>query len=500
MDNKILEPLLQTLLGYGEAHQLFSRDERDYCYNQLLFFFEVEKLNSIDNQAVAFTTLSELLSMLYPFDKNHLPQELFESAVMNILMPRPHAINDRFWHLYRQNPEEATSYFYHLAIASHYINKDRLNLDKKWKYTSPFGLLDITINLAKPEKDPKAILQAHQNKEKKYPTCPLCKENVGYAGTCNQAPRQQHRIVRLTLGEQPYYLQYSPYLYYDEHAIVFHEEHRPMRIDRQAFTMMFDFVDQFPHYFIGFNADLPIVGGSILSHDHAQAGRYTFAMHRASTIDRYETKRYPSIKIGRLHWPISTLRLESTNRTELIALANQILTHWRNYSDPQVELLASTEKTRHNTITPILRKEKKIYILDLALRNNRTNDAHPDGIFHPHRPWHAIKKENIGLIEVMGLAILPGRLLSELSILKSWLLGDNVSTDFMHKFRDIYDYVNKNYLNITQDSVDKILDHAVGAVFFHVLEDVGIFKQHPLAQERFLRCLSALLEGDLHVS
>ena len=336
-------------------------------------------------------------------------RDIFDTKLMNCLTPRPAQVRRAFWEAYAQSPAQATDYFYGLSQNSNYIRRDRIAKDRRWVYDGEFGPLDITINKSKPEKDPRDIAAAGKAKASGYPLCLLCAENEGYAGRIGHPARANHRIIPLQLGGESWALQYSPYVYYNEHCIVLSMAHRPMAVSRAGFIRLLDFVGQFPHYFVGSNADLPIVGGSILSHDHFQGGRYVFAMEKAEIEQAFDLPGFEDVTCGRVHWPISVLRLRCADPGRLADAADAVLTHWRGYSDPDAGILARTDAP-HNTITPIARRRGELFELDLALRNNRTTPEHPLGLFHPHAQWHHIKKENIGLIEVMGLAVLPARL------------------------------------------------------------------------------------------
>ncbi|MGN0145312.1 MAG: UDP-glucose--hexose-1-phosphate uridylyltransferase, partial [Clostridium sp.] len=422
-------------------------------------------------------------------------RDLFDTKVMNCLMPRPSEVIYKFNKLYNESPEKATDYYYKLSIASNYIRKDRINKNIIWKTHTEYGDLDITINLSKPEKDPRDIAKAKLLKSTSYPKCLLCKENEGFYGNLNHPARQTHRIIPLKLGTEKYFLQYSPYTYYNEHCIILNSEHIPMKISRKTFENLLNFIDILPHYFAGSNADLPIVGGSILSHDHYQGGRYTFAMEKAPIEKTYSIKGYENITVGRVKWPMSVIRLNGDNKKTLIDLSSHILDVWRNYSDESVEILSITNNEPHNTITPIARRKNGNYELDLVLRNNRTSDKYPLGIFHPHNEVHHIKKENIGLIEVMGLAVLPARLKEELTLLKDALikkLPDISDNEIISKHNDWYKYLISNYDTITEDNVCEILQKEIGIKFAEVLKHAGVFKRNEKGMSAFDKFISTL--------
>ena len=409
-------------------------------------------------------------------------------------MPRPSQIQERFWKEYEKSPQDATAYYYKLSQDSDYIRRYRIKKDRKWTVDTEYGTLDITINLSKPEKDPKAIAAAGKAKSASYPKCQLCMENEGYAGRTNHPARENHRIIPIQIQGSKWGFQYSPYVYYNEHCIVFNGEHIPMKIDRKAFAKLFDFIKLFPHYFLGSNADLPIVGGSILSHDHFQGGNYTFAMAKAPIIENFTVAGYEDVTAGIVKWPLSVIRLQSADVERIIDLADHILNKWRGYTDEAAFIFAETDGTPHNTITPIARKRGDLYELDLTLRNNITTDEHPLGVYHPHAKLHHIKKENIGLIEVMGLAVLPARLKGEMELLKEYILeGKDIrSNEQIEKHADWVDEFLPNYPDVNADNIEHILEQEVGKVFCQVLEDAGVYKCTPEGLEAFHRFISVL--------
>lgn len=422
-------------------------------------------------------------------DGGVVSRDLLDTAVMGCLTPRPREVIRKFWEDYEEDPKKATDGFYSLATDSDYIRSYRIEKDRKWPAPTPYGDLDITINLAKPEKDPKAIAAALTNKAKAgYPKCLLCHSNEGYAGRLDHPARQTIRHIPLELGGERWYLQYSPYVYYNEHCIVFSEEHRPMKIERQTFVRLLEFLKMFPHYTIGSNADLPIVGGSILTHEHYQGGHYTFAMARAKIREEIHFKGFEDIKAGIVHWPMSVIRLDGKDPERLVELADRILVKWRTYSDPSVDIYAETDAP-HNTITPIARMRDGEFELDLVLRNNRTTEEYPLGIFHPHSELHHIKKENIGLIEVMGLAVLPSRLLKEMeSLRKALLAGDDLRADAaLAVHADWAEEVMAAHPEANADNLEKILQEEIGIVFSKVLEHAGVFKDTEEGRAAFER-------------
>lgn len=422
-------------------------------------------------------------------------RDLFDARIMGLLMPRESEIVKEFYNKYEnESKEKATSWFYDLSKSSNYIMTQRIAKNLWWPVQTEYGDLEITINLSKPEKDPKEIAKAKLMKQLTYPKCLLCKENVGYAGRVNHPARQNHRIIPMTLGNKDWFLQYSPYVYYNEHCIVFNGQHVPMKIDKAAFRKLFDFVKLFPHYFLGSNADLPIVGGSILSHDHFQGGNYTFAMAKADIIKEFSVDGFDDVKCGIVKWPLSVIRLQSEDSDRIIELADHILKAWRGYTDEDAFIYAETDGTPHNTITPIARFKDGMFELDLALRNNITTEEHPLGVYHPHEELHHIKKENIGLIEVMGLAVLPSRLKGEMNLLAEYILeGKDIrENEAIEKHAHwAYGFL-ANYDDVNKDNVMDIIQAEIGKVFVKVLEDAGVYKCTPDGLEAFLRFVKTL--------
>ena len=420
-------------------------------------------------------------------------RDLFDTELMGRLTPRPAQVISKFQALYREAPQKATDWYYELSQDTNYIRRDRIAKDMQWKTDTEYGQLDITINLSKPEKDPKAIAAARDLPASNYPRCQLCAENEGYAGRVNHPARQNHRIIPITINDSPWFLQYSPYVYYNEHCICLNSVHTPMKIDRACFGKLLDFVRQFPHYFVGSNADLPIVGGSILAHDHFQGGRYTFAMEKAPVETPFAFPGFEDVKAGIVKWPMSVVRLACQDSGRLVELADRILTAWRGYTDEAATILAETEGVPHNTITPIARTRDGKYELDLVLRNNLTTEEHPLGLYHPHAELHHIKKENIGLIEVMGLAVLPARLKEELAaVADSLVSGSDLRASVLtEKHADWAERFQTKY-TITRENALDIVQRETGLVFAQVLEHAGVYKRSNEGREAFLRFLKTI--------
>lgn len=501
----MLNENIKKLVEYGIETGLTPECERIYTTNLLLEMFhedsyedvEVEKIPVDDDGEGLEQVLSELLAEAVKrgiIEDSIGYRDLFDTKLMNCLLPRPAQVQKEFWEHYGHSPEEATAYYYKFSRDSDYIRRYRVKKDMKWKVESPYGEIDITINLSKPEKDPKAIAAAKNAKNNSYPKCQLCMENEGYAGRLDHPARENHRIIPITINGGEWGFQYSPYVYYNEHCIVFNGQHIPMKIDRAAFTKLFDFVKQFPHYFLGSNADLPIVGGSILSHDHFQGGNYTFAMAKAPVEKEVTIPGYEDVECGIVKWPLSVLRIRHKDEKRLIELADHVLGAWRGYTDEAAFIYAETDGEPHNTITPIARKVGDVYELDLTLRNNITTEEHPLGVYHPHAQYHNIKKENIGLIEVMGLAVLPARLKEELEILADYLVeGKDIrSNEKIEKHADWVAGFLPKYSEISRENVMDILKEEVGQTFVHVLEDAGVYKCNEEGRKAFLRFIETL--------
>ena len=488
---------LDALVRYGIGCGLIEQADACYVKNRLL---EILRLDEAPAGERIHAELPELLAALTDdavrrglIGGSVTERDLFDTKLMGALTPYPHEVRAEFARRYAASPEAATDWFYRFSQDTNYIRRDRIARDLKWKYASPYGALDITINLSKPEKDPRDIAAAKAAPQSGYPRCLLCAENEGYAGRGNHPARQNHRILPLTLDGSQWYLQYSPYVYYNEHCIALNAEHRPMHIDGVTFRRLLDFVKIFPHYFIGSNADLPIVGGSILSHDHFQGGRYRFAMEEAPVEREVRFADFPAVRAGVVRWPMSVIRLTSADRAQLLALAERILARWRGYSDPEAGVFAETDGVPHNTITPIARRRGADYELDLVLRCNITTPELPLGVFHPHPELHHIKKENIGLIEVMGLAVLPARLKKELEGVRTAILtgADLRQDETLGKHADWVDELRQRY-DFTPENTEDILRQEVGAVFTRVLEDAGVFKRNDAGQRAFGRFLASI--------
>lgn len=491
---------IEKLVQYGIDTGLTPECERIYTRNLLLEMFHEDAWEDVilDGQEIV---LEDVLKALLDeavergiIEDSIVYRDLFDTKLMNCLMPRPSQVQAEFAKRYEVSPEEATDYYYKLSQDSDYIRRYRVKKDRKWKVESPYGEIDITINLSKPEKDPKAIAAAKLAKQSSYPKCLLCVENEGYAGRVNHPARENHRIIPITVNDSAWGFQYSPYVYYNEHCIVFNGEHTPMKIEKATFVKLFDFVKLFPHYFLGSNADLPIVGGSILSHDHFQGGHYTFAMAKAEIEEHVDVKGFEDVEVGIVKWPMSVLRLRGTDEVRLIDLGDHILKAWRGYTDEDAFIYAETDGEPHNTITPIARKVGDTYELDLVLRNNITTEEHPLGVYHPHAEKHNIKKENIGLIEVMGLAVLPARLKEEMELLAEYLVeGKDIrANEMIEKHADWAEGFAGKYDTMTAENVMKILEQEIGEVFVGVLEDAGVFKSTKEGREAFKKFISTL--------
>ena len=496
---KTINQAIKDLVEYGVRAGLLEETDRIYVTNQILAKLEIEEYEEPSH--VQNLNLEEILKVLLDFacekglvENSVVYRDLFDAKLMNCLMMRPSEIQKKFWELYQEDPKKATNYFYNLSQDSDYIRRYRIQKDKKWTVDTEYGTLDITINLSKPEKDPKAIAAAKLAKQSGYPKCLLCKENEGYAGRVNHPARDNHRIIPITINQTQWGFQYSPYVYYNEHCIVFNGEHIPMKVDRDAFRKLFDFIRLFPHYFIGSNADLPIVGGSILSHDHFQGGNYEFAMAKAPIEIPITIPGYEDVEAGIVKWPLSVIRIRHKEEQRLIDLADYILKVWRGYTDKEAYIFAETENEPHNTITPIARMKEGIFELDLTLRNNITTKECPLGLYHPHNELHHIKKENIGLIEVMGLAVLPARLKEEMELLEEYILeGKEIKeNEVLEKHADWVEEFLPKYPEITKENIEEMIKEEIGQVFCRVLEDAGVYKCTKEGREAFLRFIQKL--------
>ncbi|MCM1326885.1 MAG: UDP-glucose--hexose-1-phosphate uridylyltransferase [Bacteroidales bacterium] len=502
---------IKKLTAYGVRTGLVPKEDIVYTVNRLLELFlqDAWEENGLE-QAVKKEaenanpdSLEDILKRMLDYacekglieENSIIYRELFDTKIMGLLMPRPSEVIRHFRKLYETfSPKEATDYYYWLSRSSDYIREYRIRRDEKWIAATEYGDLDITINLSKPEKDPKAIAAARNAGQSGYPKCLLCRENEGYAGRVDHPARQNHRVIPVTLNGSEWGFQYSPYVYYNEHCILFNFRHVPMKIDRATFCRLCDFVEQFPHYFVGSNADLPIVGGSILSHDHFQGGCYEFAMAKAPAEHFFSVRGFENVEAGIVKWPMSVIRLRSEDKEAAIDFANLILSHWREYTDEKAFIYAETEGEPHNTVTPIARKRDAAFELDLVLRNNITTAEHPMGVYHPHERLHHIKKENIGLIEVMGLAVLPARLKGEIARLKEAVLrgGDLRAEEDLAKHADWVEEFMPKYDKIDASNIDKIFRDEIGLVFMEVLEDAGVYKRTEEGKQGFLRFLESL--------
>jgi len=495
---------INALVAYGLKTELLEDDDVIFTQNKLLDLFALDGFESMEQARtlppVTVQDLEHILSEMLAYavqrklikEDSIVYRDLFDTRIMGCLVARPSEVEKKFLELYKLSPRHATDWFYAFSQDTDYIRRYRVCKDIKWKTQTEYGELDITINLSKPEKDPKAIAAARNAKQGGYPQCLLCKENVGYAGRVNHAARENHRIIPLKLAGTSWGFQYSPYVYYNEHCIVFNFEHTPMKICKETFERLFDFIKIFPHYTIGSNADLPIVGGSILTHDHFQGGNYEFAMAKAPVEEKIPVDGFEDVQCGIVKWPMSVIRLASKTSTRVVDLADKILKNWRSYSDEAANILAETEGEPHNTITPIARRRGNLFELDLVLRNNRTTPEHPLGLFHPHAELHHIKKENIGIIEVMGLAVLPSRLKAELASLGDAILSHkDIADDPLLGKHDAWvrDFLPK-YDSITPENITEILQNEVGLVFEKVLEHAGVYKRTQEGKAAFLRFVS----------
>ncbi|MDO5291153.1 MAG: UDP-glucose--hexose-1-phosphate uridylyltransferase [bacterium] len=500
MDKKRVFLAIRNLVDYGLMNHMLQKEDQVYTINQLLEVMQMDDYKEPE-ATESHMELEEILTILLDYaveqkliEDSIVHRDLFDTKLMNVLMPKPSEVIHNFKELYKKSPKEATDYYYKLSKDSDYIRRYRVCKDEKWVVDTAYGELDITINLSKPEKDPKAIAAAKLAKQSSYPLCLLCAENEGFAGRINHPARQNHRIIPLSLGGEDWCMQYSPYVYYNEHCIIFDRHHVPMAITRETFEKELEFIEQFPHYMVGSNADLPIVGGSILTHNHFQGGNYEFAMAKAKILEQVVIPGFEDCKAGMVEWPMSVVRISAENKDRLVELADHILKSWRAYTDEEAFIFANTNGEAHNTITPIARKRGNEFELDLVLRNNITTEEHPLGVYHPHEELHHIKKENIGLIEVMGLAILPSRLKEELSILGEYMVEgkDITKNEMIEKHAAWAKEIIHKYDNISTDNVKEILHKEVGIVFLQVLEHAGVYKQDAFGREHFMKFMNSL--------
>ena len=492
--------LITQLVRYGEKTGLVVAEDRIYTINRLLEIFHLDEYTEEvpEEEMELEDILDGMLDWAYEngvTEENSIVyRDLFDTRIMSALVPAPSVVIQKFRELYQESPEKATAYYYKFSCDTNYIRRYRIKKDKKWTADTEYGTLDITINLSKPEKDPKAIAAAKNAKQSAYPKCLLCKENEGYAGRVNHPARQTHRIIPVTIDGKQWGFQYSPYVYYNEHCILFNSEHTPMKIDESAFRKLLDFIKQFPHYFIGSNADLPIVGGSILAHEHFQGGHYEFAMERAGIRKEITIPGFEQIQAGIVNWPMSVIRIRHEDADLLVKAAAHILESWRKYTDEEAFIFAETDGEPHNTITPIARMRDGKYEFDLVLRNNITTKEHPLGVYHPHQELHHIKKENIGLIEVMGLAVLPARLKDEMAKLGEYIVeGKDIRSDeTLEKHADWVDEFIGKYDVVTAENVEEILQKEIGIVFKKVLEHAGVYKNTEEGMKGFMRFIESL--------
>ncbi len=497
-----IDTTIRKLICYGLENNLITAEDRIYTANSIIHKLKLDEYNPPE-EIFTDINLEEVLKEINDYaveqgiiEDSIVYRDLFDTEIMGCITPRPSEVINKFREIYREKtPKDATDFYYKFSCDTDYIRRYRIAKDMKWTAETEYGTLDITINLSKPEKDPKAIAAALNAKQSSYPKCLLCEENVGYAGRVNHPARRNHRIIPVKINDERWGLQYSPYVYYNEHCILFNCNHTPMKIDKSAFAKLFDFVEQFPHYFIGSNADLPIVGGSILTHEHFQGGRYTFAMENAEVEEEYTINGFNDVKVGRVKWPMSVLRLSCVDYDRLVELGDKILTAWRGYTDESAFVFAETDGVPHNTITPIARKRGSRYELDLVLRNNITTDECPLGVYHPHSELHHIKKENIGLIEVMGLAVLPARLKGEMEHLADVIVNEGVKA--VRNYEDIEkhadwaeEFAARN--EITAENVNDIIKKEIGLVFSNVLEHAGVYKRNDEGIAAFNRFVESL--------
>ena len=499
METTEVNVYITALVQYGIDKKLIEPCDKVFIINQLLTPLQLDSYEPAEIRAMS---LEQILKGLTDYAVNRgiiaddiTSRDLFDTKLMGILTPPPREVRSKFAALYEKSPEEATEWYYRFSQDTDYIRRYRIQKDVRWKAATEYGNLDITINLSKPEKDPKAIAAAKAAPQSGYPKCLLCHENEGYAGRLNHPARQNHRVIPVTIADADWYLQYSPYVYYNEHCILFNSQHTPMVIDKAAFSKLLDFVTQFPHYFVGSNADLPVVGGSILSHEHFQGGHYSFPMERAPIERSVVFKGYEDVKAGIVKWPMSVLRISGSDKEQVAELADKILRCWRGYTDADAFIFAETEGTPHNTITPIARRRGEDYEMDLVLRNNITTEEHPLGVYHPHAELHHIKKENIGLIEVMGLAVLPARLKQELAdIEKAIICGTPLLGELKKHEAWVNELLQKQMF--TAENTASILKMEVGKVFAQVLEHAGVFKRNAEGTAAFSRFINYVNQGE----
>ncbi|MDR2749188.1 MAG: UDP-glucose--hexose-1-phosphate uridylyltransferase [Clostridiales bacterium] len=482
---------LENLLAFAKSHKLIEESDKIYCRNLIYDMLSLDAPDSFPepDQGALARHASEILA---PLLKEHagtpVLEELLDAKIMGVLTPRPSEVIREFKANEKESPEKATSAFYEMSKANHYIQMDRIEKNLSWKTSTEYGDLEITVNLSKPEKDPRDIAASRNLVQKGYPKCLLCMENEGFAGNLNHPARQNLRLVPVELAGETWMLQYSPYVYYNEHCIVLSPEHVPMKISEKSFRRLLDFIERFPHYTIGSNSDIPVVGGSILSHDHFQGGRHVFPMAVAKSHSFFSHPAFPEAKISLLVWPLSVIRITMPSKDRLVELCVKILEDWISYSDPEADVIANVEGTRHNAITPIARREEDgTYTMDLVLRNNRASEEHPMGIFHPHQNLHHIKKENIGLIEVLGLAILPGRISQDMEAMASFLSSGSAGGYDLSVHQEWLDSVKERRGIVPKEQASEIVKEEIGLVFRQVLNDAGVFKHSGIGKAQFAK-------------
>lgn len=488
---------VKSLVNYAIKNEMIEKWDEIWAINTVC---QALNMDSFEECEAENAELEDILASILDYavenglcEDSVVYRDLFDTKIMGLLTPKPSEVISKFHFLYSRDKKAATDYYYKLCQDSDYIRRYRIKNDLKWITKTEYGDIDITINLSKPEKDPKAIAAALKMKTTSYPKCALCKENEGYMGRVNHPARQNHRIIPMTLGGDNFYLQYSPYVYYNEHCIVFNAEHTPMKIDKPAFTKLLDFVEKFPHYFVGSNADLPIVGGSILTHEHFQGGNYEFAMAKAPIETKVTFSGFEDVQAGIVKWPMSVIRIIGTDKARLVELADKVLTTWRGYTDKDSFIYAETEGTPHNTITPIARMRNGKFELDLVLRNNITTEDCPLGYYHPHPEYHHIKKENIGLIEVMGLAVLPSRLKNEMAVLgKAMVNGEDISAnETIAAHKEWAEMIMQKY-DINESNIDDILKKEIGIVFTSILGQCGVYSRDEEGKAGFLKFIESV--------
>lgn len=514
----MIEILIYEFIQYGIEKGLVDKEDEVYCINRVLELLNIEDGSKVYELATESSLIQsgiqkdekerrikDILDGMLAYliaegmvEDTQTNRDLWDTKLMAAITPPPSVVRKTFREKMENSPEEATSFYYEFSKATNYIRTDRIEKDEKWTTDTEYGQMDITINLSKPEKDPKDIAKMGQAKASGYPKCLLCKENEGYAGHLNHPARGNHRIIPISLGGEPYYIQYSPYVYYNEHCILFNDKHKPMKVNLDTFHKLLEFTEQFPHYTAGSNADLPIVGGSILSHDHFQGGNYEFAMAKADYEYEFHIPGYENVKAGIIKWPMSVIRLRGENRKEIAEASNLILNKWKCYTDESAFIYCETNGEPHNTITPIARRRGNDFEIDLVLRNNITTEEKPWGVYHPTEDLHHIKKENIGLIEVMGLAILPARLKKEMNRLEEMILaGEDLRTDELtQKHADWAESFLSKY-EFTPENIHGILQNEIGIVFSKVLECAGVYKRNEEGKAAFLRFINTVTEGNL---